>query len=116
MKKSELALVLAWVSSVDGRHVNEMTVEAWHELVGGFDAAEFAGAVRDHYREHARNIYPANVITRLGVDRELGQLPNATDELLADQKAEWCKQHGITVAEFDAHEDDHEWIRAVSRG
>lgn len=116
MKKSELALVLAWVSSVDGRLVNEMTVEAWHELVGGYDGAAVAGAVREHYLEHARNIYPADVIERLGVDRDLGQLPNATSEMLAEQKAAWCADHGITVEEFDEHEDDHEWIRAVQRG
>jgi hypothetical protein len=109
MKRSELAVVLAWVSSVDGRLVNEMTVEAWHELVGGYDAAAVARAVRDHYRERTRNIYPADVVDRLGVDRDLGQLPDATAELLEEQKAAWCADHG-------EHEDDHEWIRAVQRG
>jgi len=116
MKKSELAFVLAWVSSVDGRLVNEMTVEAWHEIVGGYDGAAVQAAVREHYTEVSRNIFPADVVKRLEADGDLGQLPNATAELLAEQKAAWCADHHVTVAEFDAHHDDHAWILAVSRG
>lgn len=38
---------------------------------------------------------------------------NATDELLAEQKAEWCAAHGTTPAEWDAHEGDDVWRAAV---
>jgi len=114
MKKSELAIVLAWVSSVDGRLINEMTVEAWHELVGGYSAADVRAAVVDHYREEPRRVMPADVVKRLQVDPETGVLPSATDELLAEQKADWCKAHGVTVDEFDANQHDLEWVTAVS--
>ncbi|ROS62183.1 hypothetical protein EDF38_1286 [Frigoribacterium sp. PhB160] len=116
MKKSELAIVLAWVSSVDGRLINEMTVEAWHEIIGSYPAAEVRQAVVDHYREVSRNVFPADVVKRLQVDPDLGQLPNATAELLDAQKAAWCRDHGVTVAEFDEHQHDLEWVTAVSRG
>lgn len=38
---------------------------------------------------------------------------NATEELLAEQKAAWCAAHGVTVEEWDAHEDDEEWRQEV---
>jgi hypothetical protein len=38
---------------------------------------------------------------------------NATEELLAEQKAAWCKAHGVTVAEWDAREHDVAWREEV---
>ncbi|PZE23879.1 helix-turn-helix domain-containing protein [Curtobacterium sp. MCBD17_028] len=40
---------------------------------------------------------------------------NVTDEVLAEQKAAWCAEHGITVAEWDAHEGDEAWRAEVIR-
>jgi hypothetical protein len=42
---------------------------------------------------------------------------NASDELLAEQKAAWCAAHGVTVAEWDAHEHDDAWrAEVIGRG
>jgi len=116
MLHSEVAEMLAWASGVDGRLLNEMSVEAWHQIVGRFDTADVQQAVRDHYTEVSRNIYPADVVKRLEAALEVVALPSGTAELLAEQKAAWCREHKVTVEEFDAHQDDHEWIRAVQRG
>lgn len=38
---------------------------------------------------------------------------NATEELLAEQKAAWCAAHGVTVDEWDAREQDVAWREEV---
>jgi hypothetical protein len=38
---------------------------------------------------------------------------NASDELIAEQKAAWCAAHGTTPEEWDAHEHDDEWRQEV---
>lgn len=38
---------------------------------------------------------------------------NATEELLAEQKAAWCEAHGVTVEEWDARSHDEEWKQEV---
>lgn len=32
-----------------------------------------------------------------------------------EQKAEWCRQHGITVEEYEQRRDDREWIELLKR-
>lgn len=32
-----------------------------------------------------------------------------------EQKAEWCRQHGITVEQYEARKDDREWIEMLKR-
>lgn len=32
-----------------------------------------------------------------------------------EQKAEWCRQHGITVDEYEDRKDDREWIEMLKR-
>jgi hypothetical protein len=42
---------------------------------------------------------------------------NATEELLAEQKAAWCAAHGVTVAEWDARQHDEAWKeQVIARG
>jgi hypothetical protein len=116
MEKHETAQLVFWLQGVDGRVLNELTVNVWHELVGHVAYESALGAARDHYRDESRKLMPADVLKRVEVDRDLGALTSGTAELLAEQKATWCREHDVTVEEFDAHQDDHEWIRAVERG
>ncbi len=32
-----------------------------------------------------------------------------------EQKADWCRRHGITVEEYEARKDDREWIELLKR-
>lgn len=113
MQVSEVAQLLLWAQSVDGRVLNEATARSWHQLIGHLDFEDALAAVQQHYREEHRWVMPADVLKlatptpRYGID--------ATAELMAEQKAEWCAAHGVTVEEFDEHEDDQEWIEAVSK-
>jgi hypothetical protein len=116
MEKFETAQLVLWMQGVDGRVMNELSVEVWHDLVGHLPYEAALGAVREHYREEHRKVMPSDVLERVQAHRELGVLPSATDELLAEEKAAWCEAHGVTVEEYDANQHDYEWVLAVSRG
>ena len=117
MEKFETAQLVLWMQGVDVRVMNELSVEVWHDLVGEMPYREALAAVKGHYREEHRRVMPSDVLERVEADRdEYGVLQSATDELLAEQKAAWCKEHGVTVEEYDANQHDYEWVLAVSRG
>lgn len=43
------------------------------------------------------------------------RVANADAERIAREKAAWCASVGITVAEYDAHANDREWLENVMR-
>jgi hypothetical protein len=63
--KSEVAKVLAYVSGADRWEPNELSVEVWLDLLGGLSFEDAMAAVRAHYREEHRPIYPADVLERV---------------------------------------------------
>lgn len=113
MQVSEVAQLLLWAQGVDGRTLTELSARTWHQLVGHLDYDAALEAVQQHYREEHRWVMPADVLKLASPTPRYGA--NATAELLAEQKATWCAEHGVTVDEFDEHEGDTEWIEAVVR-
>ncbi len=61
MRKSEVAMLLTFVQSLQGREVTELQVEAWHELLADVDYQPALAAVRSHYRNETRAIWPADI-------------------------------------------------------
>lgn len=114
MQVSEAAQLLLWAQGVDGRVLSELSARAWHQLIGHVDYDDALAAVQQHYREEHRWVMPADVLDRCAPERPRHGA-DVTAEMLAEQKAAWCEVHGVTVAEFDEHEHDLEWIEAVSR-
>ena len=68
MQKSETAMLLAFVQSLQGREVTELQVEAWHELLADVDYAQARDVAEAHYRSETRALWPAD-IRRATVDR-----------------------------------------------
>lgn len=68
MLKSEVAKILAFAQGADRRQINELSVEVWHELIGELPYDRAMDAVRGHYREESRPIYPADIRDRAGVN------------------------------------------------
>lgn len=64
MKKSEMAMLLVFVHSVQGGGPNDLEVEAWHEIVGGLSYQDASEAARKHFREESRRLWPADLIAR----------------------------------------------------
>lgn len=62
--KSEVAKLLVWCQGADRRELNELSVEVWFELLGELEFSDALEAVRSHYREESRPIFPADVVVR----------------------------------------------------
>lgn len=114
MQVSEVAQLLLWAQGVDGRVLSELSARTWHQLIGHLPFEDALEAVQQHYREEHRWVMPSDVLDRAGRPHVV-QGVDATAELMQEQKAAWCAEHGVTVEEFDEHEGDMEWIEAVSR-
>lgn len=65
MLKSETAMLLVFSASVEGREATELEVAAWFELLSDVDYAEAAEIAREHYRNEARRLWPADVLYAL---------------------------------------------------
>lgn len=65
MRLTDTAKVLALVSAVDRRVVDEATVAAWHDLIGDLPLADCLEAVRAHRRESTEYLLPAHVRARV---------------------------------------------------
>lgn len=62
MKKSEVAQLLVFSASIEGREATELEVEAWYRIVGEVDYATATEVAEEHYRNEARRLWPADVL------------------------------------------------------
>lgn len=62
MLKSELAKLLVFSASIEGRETTELEVEAWWELVASLDYEVAKARAIEHYRESPRRLWPADVL------------------------------------------------------
>lgn len=112
MQVSEVATLLGFAQGIDGRTLTELSARVWHQLIGDIDFDEALDAVKQHYREEHRWVMPSDVIDRCAPAR-MPYGPSASEELLAEQKAAWCAEHGTTPEEWDAHDHDDVWRQEV---
>lgn len=61
MTLSQVAEMLAFVNSLEGRETTELEVRAWHSILSEVDAGAAADAVSEHYRVESRRIWPADI-------------------------------------------------------
>lgn len=61
MKKSEAAMLLTFVHSVQGGEVTDIGIAAWHDLLSDVDYSEAMVAARNHYKTESRRIWPADI-------------------------------------------------------
>jgi hypothetical protein len=61
MEKSQVALLLVFVHSLQGREVTELMVEAWAELLDGVEYDAAMEVAREHYRTESRPLWPADI-------------------------------------------------------
>jgi hypothetical protein len=100
VNKQETAQLLAWMQGVDGRVLNELSVLAWHQVVGDLDYDAALDAVREHYREESRYVMPADVVARCNVGPEYGL--DETQKMLEESRRRWLTLAGISEAQLDA--------------
>lgn len=61
MKKSEVARLLVYLSSVEGLEVTELQVETWHDALADVEFVDSMVAARDHVRSESRRMWPADI-------------------------------------------------------
>lgn len=62
MRPDQIATLLAYISSIDGRHTSTLMAEAWSDLIGDLDFEDAKAAVRDHYRASTDWLKPAHIL------------------------------------------------------
>lgn len=65
MLKSDVIKLLIFASGADRRDLNELSADVWLDLLGDLSFEEAMSAVRGHYRDEHRPIYPADVLQRV---------------------------------------------------
>lgn len=63
MRPDQIATLLAYISSIDGRHTSTLMAEAWSDLVVDLDFEDAKAAVRDHCRASTDWLKPAHILT-----------------------------------------------------
>lgn len=76
MTPTQIATLLAYISSIDGRHTSTLMAEAWSDLIGGLDFEDAKAAVQAHYRDSTEWLKPGHIVAgvktiRAGRIREL---------------------------------------------
>jgi hypothetical protein len=67
---AEVNRLLAYVSAVDGRRVDDTTVIAWQSILGELELDDCLEAVRGHFARSTDWLMPANVRTMVGLIHE----------------------------------------------
>lgn len=82
MLKSQTAELLTIAAAVDPIPVTELTVEAWHEVLGECDYAAIREALVHHRRNSSEVVRPAHLLEI--IRRNVGALPRPRAKWEAD--------------------------------
>lgn len=65
MQQSEVAMLLAFVHSVQGGETNDIEVAGWFDTLGHLDYQDALAAAKAHARESSEHMKPAHIIGRV---------------------------------------------------
>jgi hypothetical protein len=111
-----MAVLLSLLSAADGRHVNDLAIETWHEVAGHLDFTDARDAVMDHVATSTKHMTLAEMIQGAEIARESRTqtlaLTSSTADTLFD---EWCLRLGTTSDEYLRHKaaDDRDWLDEI---
>jgi len=87
---------LTLAAAIDPISVTQITVEAWHDVIGHLSADEVRAALREHRRTSSEVVKPVDIL-RIAERDEIDEL-EAQEQL---DKAAWLEGTGISVEKFD---------------
>lgn len=64
MQRSETAMLLTFVHSVQGGEPTQLEVEAWHDLIGHIEFDDAMDTARAHFKREPRRLWPADLLKR----------------------------------------------------
>lgn len=62
MEKSQVAELVVYAQSMQGREANELQVEAWHTVLADVEVGVAMARARAHFRTQPRELWPADVL------------------------------------------------------
>jgi hypothetical protein len=68
VEKSETAELVIYAQSIQGREASKLQIEAWHTLLADVDFEVAIDRARRHFREEARELWPADILRRRSED------------------------------------------------
>ena len=71
MQKSEVAMLLTFVHSIQGGETTDLEVAAWFEVLGDLAYEDAKAAVRAHAAESPEHMKPAHIIARAKRARQI---------------------------------------------
>lgn len=114
MRPDQIATLLAYISSIDGRHTSTLMAEAWSDLVGDLDFEDAKAAVRDHYRASTDWLKPAHILTGVRQIRKkrIQDLERHLDGEITIRRAD----HGTPQHEIAARKRLMGWVASGRMG
>ena len=94
MLKSQTAELLVIAAAVDPIRTDELTLEAWHEVVGHLDYGAAREALREHRRTSVEPVKPAHIIALAKKQR------SSTDRGIARPPAPEGRRYAVDVIEM----------------
>lgn len=70
MEIRETGRILAKAAIIDNRNIDEMTIAAWHEIIGHLDYRDAITALDTHRRESTEYLQPAHIVAGARKARE----------------------------------------------
>jgi hypothetical protein len=62
VKKSEVAELVIYAQSMQGREATDLQIEAWHTLLAEVPVDVAKGRARAHFAAESRELWPADVL------------------------------------------------------
>lgn len=119
MNTQEVSLLLARIQVLDNRQVDELTIQAWEELLHDVTYEDAVAAVNDHFRTSPEYLKPFHIVrqARVFAQRRRQVMANTPHQPV------WAKTPtGDSYCEVCGdHESDHGWritqrrLRAVPK-
>ena len=88
MNKVEVAKLLTLIAAIDNRKIDEVTVEMWHKIVGGYEYEEAASAVPQYFAETDTYLAPRGLLAKMKVIRE-AKAQEGAHKALEDETANY---------------------------
>lgn len=72
MQKSQVAELVIYAQSIQGREASKLQIEAWHTLLADVEFDVAIGRARRHFAESSRELWPADILRRRSEDMPPG--------------------------------------------
>lgn len=107
MNTAELTVLLTRMAIVDGRDVDQLTLEAWEPLIGDLQYQDAVDGLNAVYRSSPKRPTPADIREASSTYRSRREAQEARQREIERKQAGLCHPHRHTNAETPGNCTDH---------